>query len=395
MRIQLWSYNYDPEPMGIGPVSTVWARAMSARGHEVEVVAAHPHYPEPAWGRRYLPYREIRDGIPLTRLPIAVGRDGKFQRIAQELSYMTAQAIASPFLGTPDVLISVSPSFPALLPAIFNQRMRRIPWVLWLQDILPDGAATTGYLGDEGSVYRLSRRLESKAYQSASRIVVLSESFRSNLIGKGVPAEKISLAYNPATMEAEGPRESGNPPNSSPRIICMGNIGRSQGLAPIVEAFEDQARLEELDARFVITGTGVEENEVRSSIRSGRVEMMGVVDRQVLQAELSKAALGAVTQSYGGGDFNVPSKLMNYLALGLPVIASLPEGSEAARIIQSTGSGWVTDSNTPEDFAATAADALSDPEEMERRGRLGLKFAQSNLTPMALAEKFDAVLDSV
>ena len=50
MRIQLWSYNYDPEPSGIAPLSGVWARAMQARGHEVEVIAAHPHYPEPQSG---------------------------------------------------------------------------------------------------------------------------------------------------------------------------------------------------------------------------------------------------------------------------------------------------------------------------------------------------------
>lgn len=30
MNIQPWSCNYDPEPTGIGPVSTVWVRGMRA-----------------------------------------------------------------------------------------------------------------------------------------------------------------------------------------------------------------------------------------------------------------------------------------------------------------------------------------------------------------------------
>lgn len=47
MRVQLWSYNFDPEPTGIGIVATTLARGLSKRGHDVEVVAAHPHYPEP------------------------------------------------------------------------------------------------------------------------------------------------------------------------------------------------------------------------------------------------------------------------------------------------------------------------------------------------------------
>ena len=40
MRILLWSYD-DPEPTGIGPLAGVVSRSLAARGHLVEVVAAH------------------------------------------------------------------------------------------------------------------------------------------------------------------------------------------------------------------------------------------------------------------------------------------------------------------------------------------------------------------
>lgn len=139
MRLQLWSYNYDPEPTGIGPLSSVWARAMTRRGHEVEVVAAHPHYPQASWGARWGPYRERRDGISVLRLPLAIGRASTAQRIRQEASFSAALTAALPALTTPDVIVAVSPSFPALVPAMIQARVRRIPSVLWLQDILPDG----------------------------------------------------------------------------------------------------------------------------------------------------------------------------------------------------------------------------------------------------------------
>ncbi len=87
---------------------------------------------------------------------------------------------------------------------MLNARLRRTPWVLWLQDILPDGAAVTGIL-DEGTVLRLARRLERTAYNSAARIVVVSDSFAENLRAKGVPDAKITRIYNPATR----PRLSG------------------------------------------------------------------------------------------------------------------------------------------------------------------------------------------
>src|SRR6266536_5681128 len=160
---QLWSYNYDPEPTGIGPVSTTLAQELAACGWRVNVVAAHPHYPEPAWGRTLRPYREVRDGIEVLRLPLWIGRDTPGQRIRQELSYAAALAAALPLLGRPllarpDVVVSASPSFPALLPAMVHVAVRRIPWVLWLHDLLPDGAGATGQIDEGGALMRVSRR---------------------------------------------------------------------------------------------------------------------------------------------------------------------------------------------------------------------------------------------
>ena len=260
MRLQLWSYNYPPEVTGIAPVSEVWAKAMSTLGHEVEVVAAFPHYPEPIWEHPKLPYREVRDGIPVTRLPIWAGRANTAQRIRQELSFTAAQTAAFPALSRPDVMIVVSPSFPALLPAIVNARVRRIPWVLWLHDILPDGAAATG-LVDEGRMLRAARRFELLAYREADAIVVLSQAFTRNLEAKGVPADKIELIYDPATRS---PRTNGHNGHNGDgagsrrlpvKLLSMGNIGFSQNLAGIIREFERDPELNP-NVRLVITGNG-------------------------------------------------------------------------------------------------------------------------------------------
>ncbi len=311
VRIQLWSYNYDPEPTGIGIVSTVWARGMRDRGHQVEVVAAHPHYPEPRWGKSVRPYREVRDGIDVLRLPLWIGRASAAERYRQELTFMAAQTAATPFLSRPDVIVSASPSFPALLPAICNVRARRVPWVLWLHDLLPDGATATGLVDDGGAVIKLARRLERAAYGAADRIVVLSRAFTENLVAKGVPAEKIDLIYDPATRV---PRAVTQPHQSRAlRILSMGNIGHSQGLTALVRAFEARADMAGA-ALLVITGTGVAADDARAEIRSDRVRMLGLVDDEDLEEELRYADIAFVSQCYEGSEFNIPSKLMNFMA---------------------------------------------------------------------------------
>jgi colanic acid biosynthesis glycosyl transferase WcaI len=392
VKIQLWSYNYDPEPLGVGPISTVWATAMASRGHDVEVVTAHPHYPKPQWGKKLLPYREVRDGIPVTRLPLIIGRASRSQRMLQELSFLAAQTAASPFLGTPDALVSVSPSFPALLPALLNSRARKMPWVIWLQDILPDGAAASGYVNDSSQTYRWSRSLEDAAYRSASKIALLSDSFRQNLIRKGVPDSKLNVIFNPATLPVRHRYLARSQAHEPPRVICMGNIGRSQGLADIVRDFESSDRLGRLGAKLVITGSGVAEGEVRAAIRTGRVEMTGLLSQRELEDQLQRASLAVVTQAYDAGEFNVPSKLMNYLAVGLPIVASVRPQSEAARIVNDSKSGWITPGGA---FGATLEKALARREVLESKSQNAIDFAQSNLTPSALAEKFERELSAL
>lgn len=393
MRIQLWSYNYDPESSGIGPLSAVWAQAMKARGHQIDVVAAHPHYPAPIWGRKLKPYREWRDGIRVLRLPLWAGRASAQQRIRQEASFATAVTLAAPTLGTPDVIIAVSPSFPALVPAMASARARRIPWILWLQDILPDAALVSGIL-EEHAAIRMARRLEHAAYDSASRIVVISESFEENLRAKGVDPAKIVRSYNPASRAIlDTPRD---PRAADPAtVLTMGNIGYSQNLVAVTRAFEDSAELRDLGARFVMAGDGQAGADVRAAIRTDRVQVTGMLDSESLERELRRATVALVTQGYEGVDFNVPSKLMNFMGYGIPTVASVRADSEVARIIGRSGGGWVTASSDPAQAARQIAEALRNPEARAQRGQAALDYARSHFAPEHSAERFEAMLREV
>ncbi len=393
LNIQLWSHSFAPEPTGIGPVNTVWAHGLRDRGHRVEVIAAHPHYPEPLWGTRRLPYRETRDGIDILRLPMWVGRDSALQRYRQELSFTSALAAAAPFVGSPDVVVSTSPMLSALLPAMANVRARKLPWVLWLHDLLPDGAAATGLVDEQGVVVSAARRVERAAYQTATRIIVLSRSFTDNLLSKDVDAEKIELIYDPATRV---PQNSSERPgdNGGIRILSMGNIGHSQGLTPVIEKFEASGELTR-DASLIIAGTGVAAEEARLRIRSDRVQMLGLVDDAQLERELGQADLGLVTQRYEGPEFNIPSKLMNFMAYGLPVVAVVDPRGEVATIIREAEAGWVVDSRDLDALPREIARVWRERKELRARSANARRYAGLHFTPDRFAARFEEVLLAV
>jgi len=392
MRVQLWSIYYAPEPTGIAPVSTVLAKTLKDLGHDVDVVAAFPHYPQPIWPHPRRPYREQIDGIRVTRLPLWVGRSSPAQRLRQELSFAAAQFAALPVLGHPDVMVAASPSFPALLPAIANARLRRIPWVLWLHDILPDGAAATG-LVEEGPVLRWARRLERLAYQEANRIAVLSRAFVRNLEAKGVPREKIDLIYDPATRVPDSSRHSVLRPPAR-RLLSMGNIGLSQSLDEVVRAFEAEPTVNG-DVDFVITGSGVGAQDVARQIRTERVDMKGLVSSDELEVELQQATIGLVSQKHGGGEFNIPSKIMNFMMYGLPVLAFVDPQSEVAHIVERSGGGWVIDNADADVFPDTLAKLFERSDDIAARGEAAKEYALKHFTVGAFAERFTDVLAAV
>jgi colanic acid biosynthesis glycosyl transferase WcaI len=276
---------------------------------------------------------------------------------------------------------------------MISLRIRRTPWILWVQDIVTDGAATTGLL-EEGPLLKAARSFERMTYSSASRVVVISDAFRQNLRTKGVPDEKINRIFNPSSRQVLKPIDLDAMP-TRPQILAMGNIGHSQGLDRIVEAFQESSELETLDTQLLIVGHGVAANDVRDRIESDRVQMPGVLYGEQFESVLKSASIGLVSQRANVQEFNLPSKLMTYMACGIPVLASVNPDSETARIVRDSNAGWVTDSQNPSEFAAVAAAKLGDSAALKAASRAGFTYANDNFQPKAIAEKFEAVLEEV
>jgi colanic acid biosynthesis glycosyl transferase WcaI len=401
-RVQIWSANFAPEPTGIAPVSTVLADELVERGWGVDVVANHPHYPDPRWGARRWPYRQRHGDMKILRLPLLIGRETAKQRLLQEMSIVSGYLAATPILGPPllrkpDVLLVVSPPFPALLAAVINGRLRGLPWVYWMHDLLPDGAVSTGFVDEDSRIMRASRWLERTAYEQCDSVAVLSQAFADSVLAKGVPPEKVELIYDPATRPFPDLSADGRGPAEGDeiRILSMGNIGLTQGLAPLVAAFERSAEIAARKVKLVITGNGVAAGDVEAQIRSDRVEYLGLVSDERLEQELTSATLALVSQSHEGAEFNLPSKLMNFMAYGLPIVAAVNPAGETARLVEKAEAGWVADSSVPDLFPQTVLSAIADTDDLRRKTQAARTYAEKSFSREAFAGSFDRLLRKV
>ena len=134
---------------------------------------------------------------------------------------------------------------------------------------------------------------------------------------------------------------------------------------------------------------------MRDVVRSISVELRGVVDDAELEHELQSARIAFVSQQYEGAEFNIPSKLMNFMAYGLPVLAAVNPDGEVARIVEESQSGWVVNSADPDAFPRKLREIANAPGEIAERAANALAYAQLHFTKEGFAAQFEAELEGL
>jgi glycosyltransferase involved in cell wall biosynthesis len=109
------------------------------------------------------------------------------------------------------------------------------------------------------------------------------------------------------------------------------------------------------------------------------VEHLGVVDHSEVPALLARASVAWIPlRRHGNYDRAVPTKLVEAMAMGRPVVASdLPR---MAAIVRSTGCGIVVPADDPHAHAAAIRRLLEDPELSRARGAAGRRAFLDGLT---------------
>jgi colanic acid biosynthesis glycosyl transferase WcaI len=403
LRILLIGLNYAPEVVGIGPYTTELAEHLAARGDEVSVLTSFPYYPhwmiDPAY-RRPWPFRVERiNGVRVVRSPILLpGTKHKtFRRILFDSSLAVTSLMASAGIGAVDVVICVSPPLQLGVTAWLIARVRGARLVLHLQDLVPDAALSISMMR-EGRAVRLARRLERFVYSRADRITVISQGFVDNLLGKGVPAEKLRLLPNWVEMTkfngASDPamRATLGAQNGETLVLHAGNMGAKQGLETVVDAAAALAS-ENIVVALVGDGSYRRELEARAT-QLGLTNLKFVPLQDDFPATLAAADLLVLAQRSRVVDSVAPSKLLGYMAAGKPVVAAVNEESEAGRTIREAHCGLVVPPEEPGALAAALVDLGRDPERCRSLGEAGRRYVAQHYRRSVVLGDWSKLIDT-
>ena len=146
---------------------------------------------------------ETIEGIDFYRTPAPARRWPSPIREASEIAALARRLDRLVETWKPDQLHVHSPVL-NMLAAWRVAKRRGLPLIYEIRAFWEDAAVGNG-TGREGSArYRLIRRFETWAARRADAVAVICEGLRRDLIGRGIPAEKIVVAPNGVDMSLFG-----------------------------------------------------------------------------------------------------------------------------------------------------------------------------------------------
>lgn len=210
MQILFLADNFAPERDA--QASRVYERACYwvKWGHKVTVITGAPNFPEgkvyPGYKNRWHWVEEI-SGIRVVRVKTFIAANsGRRRRILDYVSYGVSSFIAGLFEKSPDVVAATSPQFFAAVSACALAAAKNRPFLMEIADLWPESIVAVGAM-KRSLVLVWLEKLELYLYARAAAIVTLTQSFKDNLVRRGVPEQKIAVVINGVDLPRFQPRD--------------------------------------------------------------------------------------------------------------------------------------------------------------------------------------------
>jgi hypothetical protein len=404
MRILIVTHYFPPETGAPQARLSGLAAAWASGGDDVTVLTGMPNHPTgviPLEYRGAIRRRERRGGYRVLRTWLyATPNDGVARKTIGHLSFMVSAVLLGwRASGPADVVVVSSPTFFSVGAGWLLARLKRARLVVEVRDLWPAIFTELGVLTNRRLI-ALLERLELAAYAAADTVIVVSDGFRANLIGRGVPAGKVHTIRNGVRSGEFDPQARADPRlrarlGAGPGdclVLYAGTHGISQGLTSVADA---AARLAGQPIRFAFVGEGADKQRLRD--RVAELGLRNVTLRPGIPHERVPALLAAADiclvplRDVPLFSLFIPSKMFECLAAGRPVVGAV--AGEAAQILREAGAQVVPPADST--ALAGAIEVLAaDPVRRAAIGRQGRCYVEEYFDRDTLARQYRKLLGS-
>lgn len=242
-----------------------------------------------------------------------------------------------------------------------KRKGKKVPFIYNLQDIFPDSLVNSNLTNKGSILWKMGRKLEDFTYFHADKIIVISQSFKKNLLSKGVAESKIEIISNWIDLDSVHPVDRKD--NGLIGEFCLdpgkffvvyaGNFGAAQGADIVIKAAIELQEYK--DIQFVIFGGGPYFEDVKKQAKNlDNVFIHKLMPQNRISEVYSLGDVALITCKKGTGNAGMPSKTWSIMACNTPIIASFDTDSDLAEVIKNSSAGICVN---PEDVI-TLSDAI-------------------------------------
>ena len=366
MRILFIGNNFPPEVNALATRLYEHARTWVKEGRQVVVMTDVPNFPE---GVVYEGYKntyseEEMDGIEVVRVPLYItANEGAVKRILSFISFMMSTIWYSRKLkGSFDIVVASSPQFFAAIGGYVISKLKGAKFVLEIRDLWPESIVAVGAMS-RNLIIRFFEQIEHFLYRQADHIVVVTNTFKRVITGKGIDASKISVLKNGAdlTRYEQGLDEElltrlRSEHDLEGKFVAsyIGTIGMAHRVDVLLDAAEQCTRE---DVVFVIVGTGAQRKVLEERLAAHPLPNVRLIDKQPKSMVLYWLALSdaSIVHLKASPLFKtvIPSKIFEAMAMRIPILLGVD--GETREIIEESEAGLFF---TPEDSNALLENVL-------------------------------------
>ena len=333
MRILFLTDNFPPEVNA--PATRTYEHCVKwiELGHKVTVITCFPNFPKGKVFEGYtnkLYQKENIDGITVIRVWSYITENNGFvKRIIDYISYALTSFLFGLFVKT-DLIIATSPQFFTAVSGRILSFLKGKPWVMEVRDLWPDSIAAVGSMNKSSIPFKILKKIEHHLYLSASKIVVVTDSFKKYVIkDHQITTEKVGVFKNgvlisnfkkPKPNDVMTLKESLGLKNKIV-ISYLGTHGLAHGLKFILESI---SKISNPDLHFLFIGDGAEKQNLikySKTLHSKNFTFIESVTKSEipLYIEISDFSLVNLKKS---SEFKnvIPSKIFENIAMYKPIL---------------------------------------------------------------------------
>ena len=393
MRILAVHRYYWPDTSPYATLLRRIVRKWQQDGHQVEVLSGFPSY-KTTRQTDLCSRRQVLDGVHVHRLSLPREAESSLIRICNAVRLGLSLIFKSVTKRYDVIMISTSPPILGGIAAGFASKVTGARFIFHCLDIHPEAGAITGEFSNP-FIFNLFRKLDTWSCQKADPVIVLSEDMANTLQSRpGVKFLNIKILNNSSLFSSlqiptDLPFEW---PENRFTVLFAGNIGRFQGLEPVIEAMKLLRGRK--DIAFIVMGEGSMKEVLKR--KSTELELrIHFIDHQPVElakAAMRRASVGYVSLSREIYKFAYPSKIMTYLEQGCPLIMSVESQSCIAKDVELGGYGIVVEPGDSSSLASKLGWLADSEDEVRSMSEMAILQSTTRFAEHRILEEWSNLL---